>query len=57
MPLQLADDVAQPLVLRLQAAAQGALGRELGAHRQHRCAQRGGIVGKIASRLVIGGKS
>jgi len=46
-PLQLPDEVAQALVLILDAAAFGALGFELGAHRQHRGAQAEGIVGKI----------
>lgn len=45
-PLQLADEVAQAFVLILQAATQGALGRELGAHRQHGFVQLGRIVGK-----------
>jgi hypothetical protein len=44
--LQLADEVAQALVLILQALTQGALGLELHAHRQRRGAQAGGIVGK-----------
>ena len=46
-PLQLADEVAQALVLILHAAALGALGFEFSAHRQHRGAQAEGIVGKI----------